>query len=178
MGTLGNVNPYWGMGALRSRAAGSVLGLRLAYLMADRRQRHEVVCDGGPVLGRQFARARIDYGPHAVLHVVAVGLLPGLEQIGDVLLAPRPDAGRLVRRYVGHRAALGALPRAGERVVQVELAEQIARRVTLRTVSERPDEIGAAVPCGRARRLRREGSALEEESVPPQHEDAEAEGKP
>src|SRR5262249_6371182 len=100
---------------------------------------------------------------HRAAGIVAIGQLPGLEEIGDVLLAPVADA---LLRYVGYPALAFRIGATREALSRDDAAEKIARAVTLRAMAKTVDEIGAAIPLRAAAAVRHERTVIDEQQLP------------
>ena len=99
-------------------------------------------------------RGVADHAHHRSAGGIAIGRLPGLEEIGDVLGAPVAEP---LLRDVRHPALAFRVRPPGETLRRDDAAEKIARAVALGAMAETSDEIGAAIPLRRTRRIRLNG---------------------
>src|SRR3984893_14937380 len=128
----------------------------------DRRQRLEIFRDRRPIFGAEL-RSVLDHARHRAAGAVAIGHLPGFEEIGDVLRAPVANP---LWRDVRHPALAFRVWPAGEALRCDDAAEKIARAVALGAMAEAVDQIGAAVPLRRVRGIRHERLAIHEQPFP------------
>src|ERR1700751_610291 len=120
-----------------SRASATVM--TLALLLAwwprrpfHRRQRFHVFRDGSAVLGRQL-RDVSDHARHSATDGVAIGQLPGFEEISDVLRVPVAES---FLRDVRHPPLAFRIRSTGEALRTDDAAKEISRTVTLRAMAE------------------------------------------
>src|SRR6202035_5170093 len=91
-----------------------------------------------------------NYPPHRSADGIAIGRLPGFEEIADVLFAPVRNA---LLRDVRHPALAFRIGPAGEALAGDDAAEEIARAMTLRAMAEAVDQIRPAIPLRVVRRI-------------------------
>src|SRR4051794_38772698 len=86
-------------------------------------------------------RGILDHARHRAADVVTVRRRARFEKIVDILLAP---VGETFLRDVGDETLAFRIRPAGEALRSYDATEEIARAMTLRAMTERVDEIGAA----------------------------------
>src|SRR5947208_1669227 len=118
---------------------------------------------GAALLRRQLRRV-LDDTRHRAHGLVALRQVAGLEEVGNVLHAPFGEVAFL--RDVRHPTLAFGIRRAGKALRGDNAAEEIARAVALRAMTQSVDEIGAAIPCGGMRRVRDERLAVKKQQLP------------
>ncbi len=108
-------------------------------------------------------RSVLDHARHRAAGGVAIGHLPGFEEIGDVLRAP---IAKPLLRDVRHPALAFWIWPAGKTPRGDDAAKKVTRAVALGAMAEAVDQIGTSVPLSRVRDIRHERLAIHEQQFP------------
>ncbi|MPL98957.1 hypothetical protein SDC9_45169 [bioreactor metagenome] len=161
IGAPGGIGAAGGQACLHRGARGGVgLGRAddVAQIDADRRQ---VAC-------RQLAQAGMHHRRHRARGDAVIDTGPGREVAGEVRGRPRHRRG--VRGGQRGRAP-GIDRRAGKARALLLGADLVARRVAGTAMGDALDQIGAAVPLGRFRRIVGVAAEVDEEQLPARLQD-------